>query len=245
MIQTKTLEVYLIDRDIYRVRRGLEEKWQEVHLGFIEDVWKTRKLRMGKLATMNRLLWDRGWHGGNRTKTTCPAGATEEEWISCGDCGQPDSQNHWIRECKADHIKAVRLVTKSKVHEFLGKIQLIKGKKSIRSEIHSACTELVDAAYYGDGGEQLWVGLIPGHIMNPISLRLSQDACPTGKMRIPNWWRTNITRLLQILAGGVQLAWQAKETARTDRLRGSERSQGKTNRASSRRSRNQDIRVLY
>jgi hypothetical protein len=99
MIQTKILEVYLIDRDIFRVGRGLEEKWQDVHLGFIEDVWNTKKLKMGKMATVNRLIWDRGWHGGNRAKTICPAGTTEEEWVSCGECGKPDSQNHWIREC--------------------------------------------------------------------------------------------------------------------------------------------------
>jgi len=31
-----TINAYLIDRDIYRVKRGQDEKWQEAHLGLIE-----------------------------------------------------------------------------------------------------------------------------------------------------------------------------------------------------------------
>jgi len=53
----------MIDRDIYRVKRGQDEKWQDAHLGLIEDVWKTRQLKMGKQATINRLIWDKGWAG--------------------------------------------------------------------------------------------------------------------------------------------------------------------------------------
>jgi len=52
----------LIYRDMYRVKSGQDEKWQDVHLGLIEDVWKTRKLKMGKQATINILIWDKGWH---------------------------------------------------------------------------------------------------------------------------------------------------------------------------------------
>jgi len=62
------------------MKRGQDEKWQDVHLGLIEDVWKTRKLKMGKKATINRLIWDKGWHGGNRAKSITPKHTTEEAW---------------------------------------------------------------------------------------------------------------------------------------------------------------------
>jgi exonuclease III len=245
LIQTKILEVYLIDRDIYRVGRGLEEKWQEVHLGFIEDVWTTKKLKMGKMANLNRLIWDRGWHGGNRAKTTSPMGTTQEEWISCGDCGLPDSQNHWIRECSAEHIKTVRIATKGQVYEQLEKIQLSKGRKAVRNEIHSACTELVDEAYYGEGGEQLWVGILPKRIVSNLAARLPKEQAPNDKMQIPNRWRHNILRILKLLAGGTQLAWQAKEKARSERLRGIEKINPTARNNVRRRTRNQDIRIVY
>jgi len=46
---------------------------------------------MGKKATVNRLLWDLGWHGSDRAKTATPtAGTTEDEWIGCKDCGHVD-----------------------------------------------------------------------------------------------------------------------------------------------------------
>jgi len=39
-------------------------------------------------------------------------------------------------------------------------------------------------------------------------------------MQIPSKWRTSIPSLLQILARGMQLVWQAKEKTRTERLHG-------------------------
>jgi len=56
LIQYTTINAYFIDRDIYRVKRGQGEKWQDAHLGLIDDVWKTRKLKMGKQAIISRLF---------------------------------------------------------------------------------------------------------------------------------------------------------------------------------------------
>jgi exonuclease III len=243
LIQHNVLVNYLIDRDIYRVRRGSEEKWQQAFLGFIEDIWKTKRLRMGKLATINRLIWDRGWHGGNRAKATAPEEVAEAEWVSCGDCGAPDSQHHWIRECKAEHIRTVRRETKTKIREQLEDIQVGKGKKSVRSDIFNACSELVDLAYAGDGGEQIWVGILPEQALQSLEARLSPTEC--ANMTIPNKWRTCTLKILSTLAEGAQKMWQAKEAARTDRLRGTFLNAMIKRRELRRLSRSQDIRVIY
>ena len=245
LLQNKTINAYLIDRDIFRVKRGQDEKWQDAHLGLLEDVWKTRKLKMGKLATINRLIWDKGWHGGNRAKTTTPTHLSDEAWIGCGDCGMPDSQNHWIRECPAEHIRSIRLDTKEQIRKQLDLIQLGKLKKNVRQEIFSVSSDLVEAAFHGEGGEQLWVGIIPGSIVRDLTLRLPREEYPPGKMQIPNKWRRSILSLIQILASGTQLVWQAKEKARTDRLHGEVIDDQTSRRATRRRTRNQDIRVLY
>ena len=243
LIQHNILVSYLIDRDIYRVRRGGEEKWQQAFLGFIEDIWKTKRLRLGKLATINRLIWDRGWHGGNRAKSSTPAEATEAEWVGCGDCGAPDSQHHWIRECKAEHIRLVRRETKTKISELLEDIQMGKGKKSIRYDIFNACSELVDLAYAGEGGEQIWIGILPEQALQALTARLSPTECLT--MTIPNRWRTCTLKILSTLSEGAQKMWQAKEAARTDRLRGTYPNALTKRRESRRLSRNQDIRLIY
>jgi hypothetical protein len=127
----------------------------------------------------------------------------------------------------------------------LEKIQSSKGKKAVRNEIHSACTELVDEAYYGEGGEQLWVGMLPKRIVSKLADRLPREQVSTDKMQIPNKWRHSILRILKLLAGGTQLAWQAKEKARSERLSGIERSKPTARNNIRRRTRNQDIRILY
>jgi len=64
-------------------------------------------------------------------------------------------------------------------------------------------------------------------------------------MQIPNKWRRSIPSLIQILASGTQIVWQAKEKARTDRLRGEVTDDLTSRQATRRRTRNKDIRVLY
>jgi hypothetical protein len=43
---------------------------------------------------MGRLIYDKGWHGGNMAKSAKPEAIDQEEWIGCGECKEPDSQHH-------------------------------------------------------------------------------------------------------------------------------------------------------
>jgi hypothetical protein len=89
---------YMRTRDNYRADRGLPIKWQYAKVGLINDLWKPEKASLRKRAFGYRLVYDKGWHGGNRGKAATPSTHTTEEWIACGLCGLPDSQHHWIRE---------------------------------------------------------------------------------------------------------------------------------------------------
>ncbi len=80
------------DSDKPRASRDEPLKWQYAKLGLLLPLWKMK-------AYSHRLIYDKGWHGGNRKKAAAPDTTTEEEWIACGLYGQPDSQHHWIREC--------------------------------------------------------------------------------------------------------------------------------------------------
>ena len=88
-----------------------------------------------------------------------------------------------------------------------------KGKKSIRYDIFNACSELVDLAYAGEGGEQIWIGILPEQALQALTARLSPTECLT--MTIPNRWRTCTLKILSTLSEGAQKMWQAKEAART------------------------------
>jgi len=91
-------------------------------------------------------------------------------------------------------------------------------QENVRQDIFSVCSDLVETAFHGEEGEQLWVGIVPGPIVRDLTLRLPREEYPSGKLQIPNKWRRCILSLIQILARGTQLVWQAKEKARNERL---------------------------
>ena len=66
-------------------------KWQLAHMSFIEPVWHPNKLSLSKRASMHRLIYDKGWHGGNRRKSAPPTEIEVAQWSSCGHYGAPDS----------------------------------------------------------------------------------------------------------------------------------------------------------
>ena len=90
---------YISTRDSYRIDRGAEFKWHNANYGLLVDVWQLSAQFFSKRASINRLIYNKGWHGGNQSKTKCQIDKDREEGIECGDCWLPDSQHHWIREC--------------------------------------------------------------------------------------------------------------------------------------------------
>eukprot|EP01041_Mallomonas_annulata_P042132 gene42132-biopygen6360 len=60
-------------------------------------------------STFGRLIYDKGWHGGNRKKRIRMPGYKEEDAL-CVICGMADSQYHWICECKGANLKEERAV---------------------------------------------------------------------------------------------------------------------------------------
>jgi hypothetical protein len=53
---------YITTRDTYRIDKDLEFKWTGTHNGFISDVWKMPSISLCKRASINRLIYDKGWH---------------------------------------------------------------------------------------------------------------------------------------------------------------------------------------
>jgi len=52
---------------------------------------------------------------------------------------------------------------------------MCKLKKDVRQEILSVCSDLVEAVFHEEGGEQLWVGIVPGSSVRDLTLRLSRE----------------------------------------------------------------------
>ena len=238
---------YITSRDTFRIDRGQELKWSGAHYGFLSDVWKLPSLSLSKRASVNRLIYDKGWHGGNRAKAKCPSDKEREEWIGCGDCGYPDSQNHWIRECNHAKASAIRNQTLFQADIQVQDILKQKGRYQETREIFNLCSEILHFAENLPGGEQTWLGIIPKPLLDSITPRLPIRDLSIGST-IPNRWRKAVVQLLRTLAEGAQALWKRKEESRRDLLSTIRKEQAETNRimkSSRSRNRKQDIRILF
>ena len=238
---------YTAKRDAYRMDRGLEFKWNGAHYGFISDVWKMSSLSLSKRASINRLIYDKGWHGGNRAKAKCPSDKEIEEWIGCGDCGLPDSQHHWIRECNHDKASAIRNLTLYQADMYVQDILKQKGRYQETRDIFNLCSEILHFAENLLGGEQVWLGIIPKALLDSITPRLPIRVLSPGS-KATTRWRRAVVQLLRTLAEGSQALWKQKEESRRDLITSICKGQAETNRLlKARRSRNrqQNIRILF
>ena len=64
------------------------------------------------------MIWDKGWHGGNRAKGGCTA--EEAECVMCGDPN--DSQRHWMVECGHIACTTLRRAGRIRMQELVAEI---------------------------------------------------------------------------------------------------------------------------
>jgi len=103
-------------------------------------------------------------------------------------------------------------MTKEQIRKQLDLIQLGKFKKNFSQEIFSICSDLVEAAYHGKGGEQLWVGIVPGPNVRDLPLCLPTEEYPSGKLLGPNKWRRSIMmRTILITMGRIRILRMMKK----------------------------------
>jgi hypothetical protein len=210
---------YMIQRDDYRLKRGDGIKWQYAHMGLVEDIWHPARLPLSKRASVHRLLYDKGFHGGNRAKIRTPVDVDEEAWIGCGMCGEPDSQHHWIRSCQHDLIRPLRHQALDAASSSLQNLLTTKGNYETKRECFNILSEILSYAESAIGGEQLWLGIFPTHIIADLSTRISTGLLdsPT-KLSNANLWKRTLTTILKILAKAAKEMWAVKEDHRRNNI---------------------------
>jgi hypothetical protein len=95
-----------------------------------------------------RVIWDKGWHGGNRAKGDC-----DEEETKCVLCGEVDGQRHWMVECGHNTCEELRGLGKAKMEEILNEI----GPE--RDKAFRLATLIVDWAWTREDACRIWTGL--------------------------------------------------------------------------------------
>ena len=112
-IQTHRFREYITTRDGYRAGRGAEEKWKHNTIEFAAQATNMKHITTAQRAVVVRRLWDKGWHGGNRSKDPRFVVGTPEQSLAaaCDLCAETDSADHWMHRCQHGPTAAVRCQT--------------------------------------------------------------------------------------------------------------------------------------
>jgi len=124
---------HLRDRDRFRAQRGDPPKWQYAKVGLLNDLWNLNHSSLRSEFYAHRLIYDKGWHGGNRGKTVAPITHTQEDWTAYALCGMKDLQHHWIRECHHPPTENIRRTAESSVTDIIMKLRVPTFKRTKRS----------------------------------------------------------------------------------------------------------------
>ena len=100
---------YHEERDEFRALGGRPPTWKhDSSMEHAADVYTMRSSSASTAGTKCRIIYNKGYHGGNRAKDDS---LTPEERVKaeqCLLCGQPDSQDHWLHTCPHRCLTRIR-----------------------------------------------------------------------------------------------------------------------------------------
>ena len=145
---------YLATRDSYRRDRDLPPKWQNYHLPLTARIWQLKgKQQISNMV--NRLIFDKHWHSGNRAKASkSPLQTSQLE--KCPFCPNPDSAAHWIVHCQENTRAVVIRQDLSRLIRDRSK-SLIADNPDHRFSIESVTEDYL--AFLSGPRTEVWVGL--------------------------------------------------------------------------------------
>ena len=101
---------YIQKRDDYRTARGEQPKWAESTIRYASKIHFHSKMSLQSRAAAQRIVYDKGWHGGNRVKSATAETSNDDRdsFIKCDLCNQQDHQDHHIRYCLHADLDTIR-----------------------------------------------------------------------------------------------------------------------------------------
>ena len=194
-IKVRRLEKYLKDRDGYRAQRGAPAIWENTKVAFATRQYELKDSARGERARRVRVIWDKGWHGGNRAKGDC-----EEEETKCVLCGEVDGQRHWMVECEYDACTRIRSMTKDRMNE-------IAEDLAGREKPYRLAKTIVEWAWSKDEACRIWTGLWSSRLMEELEETLQFGVM--SKKEVDELQAVAMS-LGRILASATLMQWELK-----------------------------------
>jgi hypothetical protein len=132
---------------------------------------------------------------------------------------EPDSQDHWIRKCQHTQTRMTRAQALDNAIEANQKLIFTKGHTQVRRECYNLYSALLQQAESDPGGEQLWLRIIPAHIVTDLSAKLNPAPLDTSiRLTSANLWKRSLKTILAILMKAAKTMWSIKEEVRRGEL---------------------------
>ena len=108
-LQLGLWQQYLRERDEYRRNRGVAAKWvHDSSMQHAADIYDLQNTSIDMAASKIRIIYDKGYHGGNRAKDDKLSMHDRLQTQACLLCHRPDSQDHWLHSCPHSTLAHLR-----------------------------------------------------------------------------------------------------------------------------------------
>jgi len=198
-VKKARMEEYLVVRDRLRAVRDKEPKWKGTCALFAAHQFEMRGMDVGERARAARLVWDKGFHGGNINKYGILGSA------ECVMCGEEDGARHWMVECQHPDCVVLREDARQQLETNLSEINNEDGKERALMEC------MWDMAMEHKDADRIWTGLWGQSLGQEIE----------GKVQIGTVCWDEVMRLQgaamtvgRILAKTATALWELKERSR-------------------------------
>ena len=156
ILSTRTeLHNYLEKRESVSAALGHNSQWSELNLPFSTRMLNSIQISFSQRAGTMRTLWDKRWHGRNRSKIKDLPPRAKKELQACPYCDAPmDDEDHWIRKCTALPLQGIREIA---IGNATACIHACQG--ALGNEAASVLQATLHHAIAHPQGHKIWTGL--------------------------------------------------------------------------------------
>jgi hypothetical protein len=120
-----------------------------------------------------RTLWDKRWHGRNRSKVKDLPPRAKKELQACAHCDAPmDDEDHWIRKCMAGPLQGMRELAITNATACIHACQ-----RALGNEATSVLQATLHHAISHPQGHKIWTGLWSKDLRQAVT---ADSHCNTG-----------------------------------------------------------------
>ena len=202
IIQATLHRQYLQERDAFREARGESPVWQlDSSMAHAALMYGLRKAPSNSASTIIRLIYDKGYHGGNRAKNKSLSTSDREQTRKCCLCQMPESQNHWLHECNHGPLRTLRASVFADLNRHL---LVYREKSSLHRQLGTGFKHILMST---SEPARIWTGNWSLQQIQLLSSLIDPELLATLQ---PNTLASIVLPLEKILAEGALNLWQCK-----------------------------------